>query len=86
MAAAHSSWSTSTGPVCRSSEIVTKPDIRSAEEAGLFLNKLRSILKYTGVSDVKMEEGHSAATSTSRCVPRERGVDALTKSNELHRL
>jgi len=38
-------------------EIVTKPDIRSAEEAGLFLNKLRSILKYTGVSDVKMEEG-----------------------------
>lgn len=38
-------------------EIVTKPDIRSSEEAGLFLNKLRTVLKYTGVSDVKMEEG-----------------------------
>ncbi|MFZ5816044.1 MAG: Asp-tRNA(Asn)/Glu-tRNA(Gln) amidotransferase subunit GatB [Bacillota bacterium] len=38
-------------------EIVTEPDIRSAEEAGLFLNKLRSIIKYCGVSDVKMEEG-----------------------------
>lgn len=38
-------------------EIVTAPDIRSAEEAGLVLEKLRSILKYCGVSDVKMEEG-----------------------------
>ncbi len=38
-------------------EIVSEPDIRSAEEAGLFLNKLKSILKYCGVSDVKMEEG-----------------------------
>ena len=38
-------------------EIVTEPDLRSAEEAGLFLNKLRSIIKYCGVSDVKMEEG-----------------------------
>ncbi|MGE5673268.1 MAG: Asp-tRNA(Asn)/Glu-tRNA(Gln) amidotransferase subunit GatB [Mycobacterium leprae] len=38
-------------------EIVTEPDLRSAEEAGLFLNKLKSIVKYCGVSDVKMEEG-----------------------------
>ncbi len=38
-------------------EIVSEPDIRSAEEAGLFLNKLKSIIKYCGVSDVKMEEG-----------------------------
>lgn len=38
-------------------EIVTEPDLRSAEEADLFLNKLRSIIKYCGVSDVKMEEG-----------------------------
>src|SRR5690606_33777969 len=38
-------------------EIVTEPDLRSAEEAGLFLQKLRTILKYSGVSDVKMEEG-----------------------------
>ncbi|HEY3364313.1 MAG TPA: Asp-tRNA(Asn)/Glu-tRNA(Gln) amidotransferase subunit GatB [Symbiobacteriaceae bacterium] len=38
-------------------EIVTEPDLRSAEEAGLFLNKLKAIIKYCGVSDVKMEEG-----------------------------
>ncbi|MFO7264252.1 MAG: aspartyl/glutamyl-tRNA amidotransferase subunit B [Bacillaceae bacterium G1] len=38
-------------------EIVTEPDIRSPEEARLFLEKLRSILLYTEVSDVKMEEG-----------------------------
>lgn len=38
-------------------EIVTEPDIRSAEEARVFLETLRSILKYTGVSDCKMQEG-----------------------------
>ena len=38
-------------------EIVTKPDINSAEEARLFLEKLRSTLKYIGISDVRMEEG-----------------------------
>lgn len=38
-------------------EIVSKPDIKSAEEAALYLEKLREILLYLGVSDVKMEEG-----------------------------
>lgn len=38
-------------------EIVTKPDIRSAREARLFLEDLRLLLSYTGVSDCKMEEG-----------------------------
>lgn len=38
-------------------EIVTKPDIRSGEEAWLFLNKLKTILQYIEVSDCKMEEG-----------------------------
>lgn len=38
-------------------EIVTKPDMNSAEEAKLFLEKLRATLKYIGVSDVRMEEG-----------------------------
>ena len=38
-------------------EIVTKPDMSSAEEARLFLDKLRATLKYIGVSNVKMEEG-----------------------------
>lgn len=38
-------------------EIVSKPDIRSPEEAYLFLEKLKTIVQYTGVSDVRMEEG-----------------------------
>lgn len=38
-------------------EIVTDPDVRSAEEARLFLQKLRSILRYIEISDCKMEEG-----------------------------
>ena len=38
-------------------EIVTEPDMRSAEEARIFLETLKSILKYTGVSDCKMQEG-----------------------------
>lgn len=38
-------------------EIVTKPEINSAEEARLFLDKLRATLKYIEVSDCKMEEG-----------------------------
>ncbi|NLA59240.1 MAG: Asp-tRNA(Asn)/Glu-tRNA(Gln) amidotransferase subunit GatB [Firmicutes bacterium] len=38
-------------------EIVTEPDIRSPEEARLFLEKLRQLLQYAEVSDCKMEEG-----------------------------
>lgn len=38
-------------------EIVTEPDIRSAEEAVAFLEKLRSTIIYTGISDCKMNEG-----------------------------
>ena len=38
-------------------EIVTEPDIRSAEQAGDFLRLLRSTLRALGVSDVNMEQG-----------------------------
>ncbi|MFQ5772892.1 MAG: Asp-tRNA(Asn)/Glu-tRNA(Gln) amidotransferase subunit GatB [Kiloniellaceae bacterium] len=38
-------------------EIVSKPDMRSAEEAGAYLTKLRSILRYLGTSTGNMEEG-----------------------------
>ncbi len=38
-------------------EIVTEPDLRSAEEAGIFLETLRQILIYLGVTDGKMQEG-----------------------------
>jgi aspartyl-tRNA(Asn)/glutamyl-tRNA(Gln) amidotransferase subunit B len=38
-------------------EIVSKPDIRSAEQAKAFLTKLRSILRYLGTCDGDMEKG-----------------------------
>jgi aspartyl-tRNA(Asn)/glutamyl-tRNA(Gln) amidotransferase subunit B len=38
-------------------EIVSEPDIRSPEEARAYLEKLRAIMQYCEVSDVKMEEG-----------------------------
>ena len=38
-------------------EIVTQPDIRSAEEARVFLEELRLMLRYIGVSDCEMQEG-----------------------------
>jgi len=42
-------------------EIVSKPDLRSAEEAGLYLGKLRSILRYLGTCDGDMEKGSMRA-------------------------
>src|SRR5437762_1472374 len=38
-------------------EIVSEPDLRSAEEAGVYVRKLRSILRYLGTCDGNMEEG-----------------------------
>jgi aspartyl-tRNA(Asn)/glutamyl-tRNA(Gln) amidotransferase subunit B len=38
-------------------EIVSEPDLRSAEEVGAYLKKLRSILRYLGTCDGNMEEG-----------------------------
>ena len=38
-------------------EIVSEPDIRSAEQAAAYVDELRATLKAIGVSDVKMEEG-----------------------------
>lgn len=38
-------------------EIVSEPDMRSAEEARAYAEKIKSILEYIGVSDCKMQEG-----------------------------
>jgi aspartyl-tRNA(Asn)/glutamyl-tRNA(Gln) amidotransferase subunit B len=42
-------------------EIVSKPDLRSAEEARAYLSKLRTILRYLGTCDGDMEKGHLRA-------------------------
>jgi aspartyl-tRNA(Asn)/glutamyl-tRNA(Gln) amidotransferase subunit B len=38
-------------------EIVSEPDLRTAEEAYAYLQRLKSVLRYTGVCDGNMEEG-----------------------------
>ena len=62
-------------------EIVSEPDIRSAEEARAYLQKLRQVLRYTGASRANMEEGHM------RCEPnvsiRPVGEPALGQKVEL---
>jgi aspartyl-tRNA(Asn)/glutamyl-tRNA(Gln) amidotransferase subunit B len=42
-------------------EIVSEPDIRSPEEAGAYLRKLRSVMRYLGTCDGNMEEGSMRA-------------------------
>ena len=42
-------------------EIVSEPDLRTAEEAGAYLRKLRTILRYLGTCDGNMEEGSMRA-------------------------
>ncbi|MGI4799786.1 MAG: Asp-tRNA(Asn)/Glu-tRNA(Gln) amidotransferase subunit GatB, partial [Janthinobacterium lividum] len=42
-------------------EIVSEPDMRSPEEAGIYLRKLRTILRYLGTCDGNMEEGSMRA-------------------------
>lgn len=38
-------------------EIVSEPDMRSAEEAVEYLEKLRELMRFAGVSDCRMQEG-----------------------------
>jgi len=42
-------------------EIVSEPDLRSPEEAGAYVRKLRQILRYLGTCDGNMEEGSMRA-------------------------
>lgn len=64
-------------------EIVTKPDLRSKEEATLYMTKLRSILEALGVSDVRMEEGSLRVDCNVSVMPEgslEYGVRAEIKN------
>ena len=58
-------------------EIVSKPDLRSAEQAKAFLAKLRSILRYLGTCDGDMEKGSLRAdVNVSVRKPGERSARA----------
>ena len=65
-------------------EIVSEPDIRSAEEAVAYLQKLRAILLYTGVSDCKMNEG-SLRCDVNLSV-REQGTEKMGTRTEMKNL
>lgn len=62
-------------------EIVSEPDMRSAEEAVAYLEKLRLILQYLGVSDCKMQEGSMRADINLSV--REIGSDKLGTRTEM---
>lgn len=53
-------------------EIVSEPDLRSPEEAKTYLEKLKTILQYIGVSDCKMEEGSLRCDANISVRPRGR--------------
>ena len=53
-------------------EIVSEPDMRSPEEARAYLDKLKAIIQYTGVSDCKMEEGSLRCDANVSVRPRGR--------------
>lgn len=65
-------------------EIVTEPDLRNAEETKAFLEKLKSILQYTGVSDCKMQEG-SLRCDVNISI-REAGSEVLGTRTEMKNL
>ena len=51
-------------------EIVSRPDIRSSEEAAAYVNKLRQIMRYLGTCDGNMQNGNLRAdVNVSVCLP-----------------
>ena len=65
-------------------EIVTYPDFSGSEEVTEFLEKLKAILMYTGVSDCKMQEG-SLRVDVNLSV-REKGAKILGERTETKNL
>ena len=65
-------------------EIVSKPDIKSPDEAYAYLEKLRQIIQFTGASDVKMEEGSMRVDTNISVSPI--GSDKLGQKVELKNL
>jgi len=62
-------------------EIVSDPDMRSPEEAGAYLRKLRSILRYLGTCDGNMDEGSMRCDANVSVRPQ--GADELRTRCEI---
>lgn len=65
-------------------EIVSEPDLRSPEEARTYLEKLKAIIQYTGVSDCKMEEGSLRCDANISIRPA--GIEQLGTKTEIKNL
>jgi aspartyl-tRNA(Asn)/glutamyl-tRNA(Gln) amidotransferase subunit B len=62
-------------------EMVTGPDLRSADEAAQYLIRLRQLLRWLGVSEADMEKGHLRADANVSI--REIGSDKLNTKTEI---
>lgn len=58
-------------------EIVTDPDMHSAAEAKLFLQELRLLMRYLGVSDADMEKGQMRADVNVSLIPMDEKKDEV---------
>jgi aspartyl-tRNA(Asn)/glutamyl-tRNA(Gln) amidotransferase subunit B len=65
-------------------EIVSKPDIRSAEEAGEYVKKLRQLVRYVGSCDGDMEKG--SLRCDANVSVRKYGDEKLGTRNEIKNL
>ena len=62
-------------------EIVTEPEISSPAEAKIFLQELRSIMRYLDISDAEMEKGHLRCDANiSIAIDGEEGIPAEIKN------
>jgi aspartyl-tRNA(Asn)/glutamyl-tRNA(Gln) amidotransferase subunit B len=66
-------------------EIVTKPHMRTSEEAAAFLRKLRAIVRYLGTCDGNMDEG-SMRADVNVSVCREGGYEEFRKTGSFKNL
>ncbi len=62
-------------------EMVTGPDLRSAEEAAQYLIRLRQLLRWLGISEADMEKGHLRADANVSI--REVGSEVLNTKTEI---
>ena len=62
-------------------EMVTEPDLRSAEEAAQYLTQLRQLLRWIGVSEADMERGHLRCDANVSI--REAGSTVLNTKTEI---
>ncbi len=62
-------------------EMVTEPDLRSAEEAAQYLMRLRHLLRWLGISEADMEKGHLRCDSNVSIRPK--GATYLNPKTEI---